>query len=929
MAAPHVRSSSSQHYELYDEDGNTVNGAKLHRMQRAMVSTMLTGDSHCANSDISLMPHNPLTIPAGLRIFYMIDGSNVLLFGKLQAHEECLMLFLNKKTPYIFTDVARAGPGTASLLQEIKNTVDFRKVNRAMKKDIQTREKVDKHMGVDLDDGDSSSDSEGEGRKTPEAAGPKKPETKKPETKPERPKTPDGAGDPKKSDHTEALRALSAFLGGEYLEKGHPNDAEVQKFRDAIEYVLSRHSWSPIHLLKELNVIGSAMRGWFREVLDDHPNIPSFADALASVKSLHSYINSQIIEISSNIPPEEHLKAEHDADNLKEIFEEFKDRVKDSFEMISTLEETKEYAKAKLVIQSLLEECITLSDTLGELADFQMCRAILETSMKMIEVFENHAKKEPPPEADLIQFQLFMSKMTEKSKVCDLATGEGRYDDAAHDAQAQLDEWSAMSGKFGHMLHFQLVKPGLEFLLEKIRICELKKNEIDSDMEESDTKKEAETPKGASPRADTAPEIRVGSICKRKGISTPVWVTRVPRITLLPVVFTPGETSHDKYASLGVDRVLRGATEDIFLTFSDKGDLTLLPDKDLTPLQMTCRTTFDPNSELRHVGILGPTMDVVAMNAIIQQLPCKDKLDVLNGNSEEFQGKITWKHIHTCVHRRDGWFEDDTFKAAVIPILCRMYGGIVFQSNSQQIQDYFTKQNLATKPKFLVLDSQTYIKKHPNGNSLFDHTAQNPLSPRSSKLSIKTLNLTAFDFIILPISNAITLDDGTRTYGSHWYMGRIDIRRKSVSLFDSSNDTKAHAKHFDDLLTFTTDLFVQKHASLTVLRSPFGDKLTDAENLECEDFAKPRLWCKQPVEVAYCQRDGSACGVYVSMFMAYHMSGNRPEMMLDVKQDNIPRFRDCLTRLICETETGAPVGRAITPPTPSEVVGYGPGELRV
>ena len=55
------------------------------------------------------------------------------------------------------------------------------------------------------------------------------------------------------------------------------------------------------------------------------------------------------------------------------------------------------------------------------------------------------------------------------------------------------------------------------------------------------------------------------------------------------------------------------------------------------------------------------------------------------------------------------------------------------------------------------------------------------------------------------------------------------------------------------------------------------------------------------------QTDDIQCGVFVSMYMAYIMSGKINEIPADVNMDAIFRFRECLTRLICEFQTEFPI----------------------
>ena len=511
--------------------------------------------------------------------------------------------------------------------------------------------------------------------------------------------------------------------------------------------------------------------------------------------------------------------------------------------------------------------------------------------------------------------------------------------------------------EFSDILEFRLIEPKLKLMNEMIKVTENgppEEEEEEEEEEDEDGEEKAVEKGGDGPAVETKKEetpavdikekendprtaaIRAGSICRQVGGSDDrlLVVETVPEISPPSLLPKKLPVARENYSAWVLDDFLKNEEfPDMFFTHA----LTVVPDNELTPLQMACRGTFDPNKELRAVGIRGPKMDVKAMDKIIMSLKEKDLL-ILNAikGVDEFPDDITWTHVRDVVHSKTGLFRDDTFSGAVIPILRRMYGGVVCTSTAPQIQAYFERQSSANKPKVFVLDSrQLYLWN--NGTSILNQK-KNPLSPRSQKSAhIRRLNLAAFDFIILPISNQIRDNTGKITRaGNHWYMGCIDIKRGNVRLLDSlnggdSDDDTAHSTyqiHQGILVQYARDIFKLKNDTADDLRSPFGTKLTEAEKEELTKYSKNNSvhfirWLEEPLPP---QNNGIDCGVFVSMYMAYYMSGNVNLLRTDVTIENIPRFRECLTRLICETETGAPIrvpGPPSAPGSPGDVVFMG------
>ena len=587
----------------------------------------------------------------------------------------------------------------------------------------------------------------------------------------------------------------------------------------------------------------------------------------------------------------------------------------------------------------------------GQLLRFKI---MMKTLQYMLDCAIVHTVTIQPPEvaedpSRLETCKLFCQKFNESVEEIGKNCRSRNFDEAKR-LLALATNQRIEHAEFSDILEFRLIEPKLKLMNEMIKVTENGPPEEEEEEEEDEDGEEKEVEKGGdgpavemkieeTPAVDIKEKendagvaaIRTGSICRQVGTSDNRLLVVAPSLLPEKVSAAPG-AQEKQYRAWVLDDVLKMDEEYCEMVYLRA--LTVVPDNELTPLQVACRRTFDPNNELRAVGIRGPNMNVKDMDKTIMSLPAKDLL-ILNAvkGVYEFPDDITWAHVRDVVHSKTGLFRDDTFSGAVIPILCRMYGGVVCKSTAPQIRAYFERQSSANKPKVFVLDSRQ-LHLWNNGTSVFNQK-KDPQSPRWRKSEhIRRLNLAAFDFIILPISNELRNETGKVTRpGNHWYMGCIDIKKGCVRLLDSLNGNDSqdistqntHISHHHALAAYAKNLFALKNDTAKDLMSPFGTKLTEAEKEDLSKYARNSHFVRWIEEKPLPpQNNGIDCGVFVSMYMAYYMSGNVDEIRTDVTMENIPRFRECLTRLICETETGAPIrvpGPPSAPGSPVEIVG--------
>ena len=321
-------------------------------------------------------------------------------------------------------------------------------------------------------------------------------------------------------------------------------------------------------------------------------------------------------------------------------------------------------------------------------------------------------------------------------------------------------------------------------------------------------------------------------------------------------------------------------------SYVEDHNLTLIDDKDLTPLDMTYNKKFHPNAALRRSGCNSSYFDTTALD---QRLRENDKLGF-----DDLSSSMTWGYIKKAV-LGDEWLNDDII-LAVIQCLIVKFDGITITSTQNQIQQHFAKKQ--TKQRTcIVISSLTYASSNrpPEEGQPERGSFLSPRSGRISKTPILNLDITCVDDILIPINCG----------NAHWVMGRINITDKETQIYDSYNQER-EAK-FIELKNYRTKIFREKLENIDKLCKPDGTLLSEEDKsklrVTLSALEHDNMW-RRNLQKLPPQKDNVSCGIFVCMYMAYIISGKQ-DFIDEVNMDNMTKFREWIVKLLCEYE--APV----------------------
>ena len=224
---------------------------------------------------------------------------------------------------------------------------------------------------------------------------------------------------------------------------------------------------------------------------------------------------------------------------------------------------------------------------------------------------------------------------------------------------------------------------------------------------------------------------------------------------------------------------------------------------------------------------------------------------------------------------------------------------------------------------FLVLDSLEWLKGakilSPVGSKHIDpvnpelmpsHYSPEVISsdPEDSKdrvpkpkfvTPLKLMDLSEFDNILIPINAG----------NSHWLLGRIrktnGMGDHETVIYDSLGT--GSQEWLDKLVKFRTDIYMNKYDAKDSLKLPDGTNLiiTEQKIATLQAMQDRGMWTNNGNYVKSqnygLQGDGSACGVFVMMYIAYLLTLHEDKIKADVTHENCVKvFRPWLTRMLCE-----------------------------
>jgi hypothetical protein len=374
------------------------------------------------------------------------------------------------------------------------------------------------------------------------------------------------------------------------------------------------------------------------------------------------------------------------------------------------------------------------------------------------------------------------------------------------------------------------------------------------------------------------------------------------------------------------------------------GDLKKIPDDELTPLEMSFRQPFRPSAVLRAAGIEEvPVMDTVELRRKLRPAT------IMFPEYEKFEkpGKWgpTWSEdfkqylggVDKGVLNETGWLDCETIGGLLLRMASE-FGAVTFESTKEEVQRHFQKCKKTNGETFLLLDGMQWLlggkllspKGSPFCERINDKTLPSrgsppiefPDSPKrdtetkapqraetkepqrdkvvsdeTSKVPItgriyQYMDLSVFDNILMPIDT-----------GGHWILGRICPKKHTTRIYDSLGFDRP--KWLGFVNEFRDDTWKNKLLVKDRLISPVtGELLSNAEKTIFEEM-NTHKWVDEANYVTKMkfpkQGDASACGVFVTMYIAYMLTRHEDKIITDVTQDNcVEVFRPWLARMLCE-----------------------------
>jgi hypothetical protein len=995
---------SKQHkYKLCDENGETIIGRDLHKIQRQMVHTMVDGSCHSARSDI-VLPGITLTIPEGLNVF--IHNSNVLLFGRLGRDTHCLMLFIQGGSPYIFVEEPHDVTNKITLLQKIKGKNIVRDLSRSIKNDRQVHlDKKKDHSSTESSDSDES----GEPPVDPsnqenlylqfylgkydikEFKNPKgdylgretcriddilswKPDDTDnimekchayiqwvfPNFEPSNfhkiPPLTEPEAQLIKADRTAMQNVLKvynwflAFLGATMKDKItgalYPADNFITRINNLkgtdnhnflrITRILNwLHLMGYDHYMKPLYIF---CRCHFQDSNDKTRDIWRKTFLLVSREELHDIeaVEDHIkVNYDRNVDKslgytalmKDFYSEERDDNEENELEQTFGLSIDAGLGAIEKFLNEKKYDEAKKIIGMILADWKSITPQIKDKYQEKVNRVITiqkqivetEGGMDQDET-DNEKMFRKSLESRLQDLQLFRTKKDServnrsvyhilheyslmRSNVRLKFRDRMMKDVLDEDEKSQLLKFEDAFNKYSTMV---------KTLLNENKYEEANKLTLDTNNQ---WRKLSYNVQSMIPDILSETIAFMQNLRKRYRADNPVQNS-------FPIgTFCWRSTSQNGKIFRSKVRVTRIFHDTDPISYecedlntgnhihTDLKNLTpMQPSKFPAPLEVTwSKTGFNPSLYLRNKYSITESDDF-NIEALKQHI--KDD-DVAIPDTEKYSYPLYWFDIANNTYEENGWLSD-TVLDRLSEILCGMYGGITSQSTHEEIRKYIKDSKKESYETFVIINGDTYRSNLS--------TKPRELSKKSKGINV--IDLTAFDNILVVMntdnSNRATNKDvmGRPVGGSHWVLGRINVKNRTIGIYDSMNNNNQSKRN--ELNGWKNDTFLRLLRGEQYLTYLEDDIRTDVERKRLQECADDNNWTEIMYEVEK-QNDSCACGVYSSINMAYLLSHHEPDMRVDINNDTLSRFRKWLSKILCEEEFGPEFQQPKIPDSPSEV----------
>jgi hypothetical protein len=157
---------------------------------------------------------------------------------------------------------------------------------------------------------------------------------------------------------------------------------------------------------------------------------------------------------------------------------------------------------------------------------------------------------------------------------------------------------------------------------------------------------------------------------------------------------------------------------------------------------------------------------------------------------------------------------------------------------------------------------------------------------------------------MIPISSGGKFDPNRGA--PHWLLGRIHVSTRETLIYEPYGSGEFNAEYWlTRLESFRDDLFLKKFEMMQQLTSAAtGGPISDDEKQNLTTI-KNSAWTRDHNYTGtkrYSQQgDGSACAVFVMMWIAYLLKNKEDKMGEEVTQPRCAGvFRTWLTRMLCE-----------------------------
>jgi hypothetical protein len=945
--------SNPNKYNLYDDNGDILSGKELHKLQRDMVHTMVNGKCHCANSDISVSG-STITIPEGLNVF--IHNSDVLLFCRLGRQRNCLMLFIQNGSPYIFMEADRNVQSKIDVLKKIRKTKGMlHQVTSAIKKDkgdsiflVEDDAVSDSDDKVsDSDDDDKAKDSENLYLKfylgTYDISTFKNPQGDY------RGKTPCRLADIlawKSDDEDEIMEKCHHYIQWVFPNLEPSNVHKIPPLSESEARLIRSDSTARANALKVyrwfLEFMGATMPDEKTGALYQGPNFST------QIKYFHGRDNHNFLRITRILKwlnlmgyaqymkplyifcrchfqdsnETAHNKWKHTFSlHSKSAFEEINvvdDVIKIDYD--SESDKTRQYLL--LMNQTFFPEKKMRNkkgnvDELFDIGIVGLVRGVQDNiangknkqAMKIIDRILRDYKKlteegqikhqdtinqlltqqlllKESVQADQEQEKILIFKYRCEADVDIVRTliKEGRLKEAHDLIKHTLNEWNKFKP--------DVQRPNKN-IIEPLNILHQQVNDAFT------------LPGKTPPKAGiAAAEGGGGDMKKEKQAEVPV----------IPVgSFCWRTTTRDGKSIRTKVRVNRHMNDDPYGTYYECVELNtgnhiqmelanlkvINHTQFLAPLEeLWVNQKFKPSPYLREKYNVQDSdeFNVDTLNPLISDS------DVVIPETEKYSIENFWFQIKNDTAKQHGWVSGDILKR-LSWIFCRMYRGVTKENTIEEMKTYIQDSKTRKYETFFIVDDDHYKQMMMS--------RQKPLTAKTNQKSLSVIDLSAFDNILVVMNTDLS------TEGSHWVLGHIDTKRKTTGIYDSLS--KDNTTQRNRLIQWRNEQFLRRMQGDQYLVNLEGER-TDSERNRLRECATG-IWNIKLYDVDK-QDDGSSCGVYTAINMAYIMSSREADMFIDVNNGTLSLFRKWLCKILCEEDVGPVKEHEIIPDTPTEVKAY-------